>query len=334
MANEISRRDAIKTAVGIGAGLALGPSFSAMAMEWNLPSRARKPSRAGGVRFAHLTDMHVQPERRAGEGYAAALQSLQQLDPKPQFIITGGDHVMDTTEKAPDRCAVQWDLYQRVLKANNRLPVYPTIGNHDVAGWGAKELFTSQMPGFGKAMAYERLALKSGAYAFDAGDWRFIILDSMTRRENSYYGWLGDEQTTWLRDELQRIGGNRPICITSHIPILSVASFFDGHRLDEKNTFFDIPDSWVHRDMSVITQAIEPYNVRLLLSGHLHLVDWCEYRGKTYICDGAVCGNWWKGSYNNFPEGYGVIDVYPDGTFEHQYVTYGWKAEPDPSDKK
>jgi 3',5'-cyclic AMP phosphodiesterase CpdA len=337
MSNGISRRTALRGALGIGAGALLGYALPADAVDWRSPSGAAKPARPGGMRFAHLTDIHVQPELRAGEGLAAALQSLKQLDPAPQFIITGGDHVFDTTEKAPDRCAVQWDLYQRVLKENNQLPVYPTIGNHDVAGWGAKELFTENMPGFGKAMAYERLSLKSGAYGFDApagGDWRFINLDSISRRANAYYGWLGEEQFKWLSDELARAGTKRPICITSHLPIMSVAAFFDGERLNEKNKFFDIPDSYVHRDMHAIISLLEPYNVRMLLSGHLHLVDKCEYRGKTYICDGAVCGNWWKGSYRNFPEGYGVIDVWPDGSFEHQYVTYGWKAEPPPPEKK
>ena len=35
-----------------------------------------------------------------------------------------------------------------------------------------------------------------------------------------------------------------------------------------------------------------------------------------------------KGPLQQFPEGYGVIDLYPDGRFEHQYVAFGWKAEP------
>ena len=47
-----------------------------------------------------------------------------------------------------------------------------------------------------------------------------------------------------------------------------------------------------------------------------------------FICDGAVCGNWWKGVYHHCPEGYGILDLHPDGRFEHQYVTYGWNAEP------
>ena len=43
--------------------------------------------------------------------------------------------------------------------------------------------------------------------------------------------------------------------------------------------------------------------------------------------DGAVSGNWWKGHFHEFAEGYGVFDLFPDGTFEHQYVTYGWEAK-------
>jgi hypothetical protein len=27
------------------------------------------------------------------------------------------------------------------------------------------------------------------------------------------------------------------------------------------------------------------------------------------------------------PEGYGIVDLYPDGTVENRYVTYGWQAK-------
>jgi hypothetical protein len=48
--------------------------------------------------------------------------------------------------------------------------------------------------------------------------------------------------------------------------------------------------------------------------------------GMHFICDGAVSGNWWGGSFQDVPEGYGLFDLFSNGTFEHQYVTYGWKA--------
>jgi hypothetical protein len=27
------------------------------------------------------------------------------------------------------------------------------------------------------------------------------------------------------------------------------------------------------------------------------------------------------------PEGFGVLDLRPDGTFDHRYETYGWTAQ-------
>jgi predicted phosphodiesterase len=67
-------------------------------------------------------------------------------------------------------------------------------------------------------------------------------------------------------------------------------------------------------------------NVRLCLSGHIHLLDRCELDGVTYICDGAVSGAWWKGPLDGIREGFGVIDLRPDGGFTHRYEPYGWNA--------
>jgi Icc protein len=47
----------------------------------------------------------------------------------------------------------------------------------------------------------------------------------------------------------------------------------------------------------------------------------------TYICDGAVSGAWWKGRNHECDEGYGLINLYDDGTFDHAYQTYGWLAK-------
>jgi 3',5'-cyclic AMP phosphodiesterase CpdA len=315
----MTRREAVKVTLTAAAGL-MGTVASAPA------SASSTPRRPGGLRFAHLTDMHVQPERRGGEGYAAALRSLESLDPKPAFIVTGGDHVMDAFEQTPARCKQQWDLYERVLRENTKLPIYPVMGNHDVCGWGAPpEKFPLDGEGYGKRMAMDRLGLKSSWYAFDDGGWRFIVLDSVARRSNSYLGDLTEEQVSWLRDELARTGREKPICILSHLPVLSVCVYFDGERL--RDTYWHVPDAWMHRDAVNITNLIEQYHVPLLLSGHIHLVDRCVYRGKTHICDGSVCGNWWKGAYHDCPEGYGVVDIWPDGSFEHQYVTFGWVAQ-------
>ena len=321
--NDPSRRDVLRTAA---CGLtSLAAPAVALAQS---PPAARRVARPGGapLRFAHLTDTHVQPERRADEGFAAALQSLSKLDPAPQFIITGGDHVMDVFETDRKRADVQWDLYDRVLRANTRLPVYPCMGNHDVWGWGAApDKVAPDAAGYGKASAVERLGMKGPYYSFDPGQWHFVCLDNIARRGREYFGGLDEAQTRWLADDLSASKG-KPVCVVSHIPLLSACVFFDGDDRVRED-FWHVPDSWMHRDVKPLIDLFRKSgNVRLLLSGHIHLVDRVDYLGMSFVCDGAVCGGWWKGPNQEFPEGYGVIDLWPDGTFEHQYVTYGWDA--------
>ncbi len=83
----------------------------------------------------------------------------------------------------------------------------------------------------------------------------------------------------------------------------------------------------MHKDCLELKDLFAQHpNVKLCLSGHLHLLDRVDYNGVTYLCNGAVSGNWWKGRHKDCDEGYAVIDLYDDGSFEHQYVKYGWKA--------
>jgi 3',5'-cyclic AMP phosphodiesterase CpdA len=311
----VSRRQMVRAAVAAGAAGAGLIASDAIAAD----SPAARP-----FRVAHLTDMHVQPERRAIDGYTAALHSLESLDPRPDLLVTGGDHVMDTTEQLLDRAKVVWESFDKA-QSQTKLPWRPLLGNHDIFGWGKPEV-DEKTVGYGRAMALDQLKLQRPYYSFDAGGWKFILLDSMSRRDNSYLGDLGPEQTEWLRGELQATPTTTPIVIFSHIPILAVCVFFDGkERLVEKG--WSIPDSWMHRDARELLDLFATRNVRLLVSGHIHLVDRADYRGMTFICDGAVSGNWWKGPRYQFPEGYGLLDLYPDGRFEHRYVTYGWIAD-------
>src|SRR5262245_33235716 len=119
----ISRRKLVTSAIAAGAGLAASKVVVAADVAPVKP-----------FRVAHLTDMHVQPERRAIEGYTAALASLEKLDPKPDLLITGGDHVMDSTEQFADRTKVVWDAFHK-SHANAKYPWRSVIGNHDVFAW-------------------------------------------------------------------------------------------------------------------------------------------------------------------------------------------------------
>src|SRR4051812_37088838 len=60
------------------------------------------------LRVAQITDIHVQPELRAGEGFAACLRHIHAQPDKPSFILNTGDCVMDATKRDRARTELQW----------------------------------------------------------------------------------------------------------------------------------------------------------------------------------------------------------------------------------
>jgi len=116
-----------------------------------------------------------------------------------------------------------------------------------------------------------------------------------------------------------------PILVVSHIPILAACLFFtnaDG-RAEQ------VAPARMHTDAGRLKSLFLKHpNVKCCISGHIHLIDRVDYDGVTYLCNGAVCGNWWKGRHQECDEGYTLLDLYDDGTVERTYVTFGWKADP------
>jgi 3',5'-cyclic AMP phosphodiesterase CpdA len=309
---DITRRDALQVASAAGAAALLVQPAAA-------DTPVEKP-----LRFVHLTDMHIPADGRGTRGFTAALEAVAKIDPAPQFMITGGDHVMETFKVPRDEAVAQWTLYNRLLAAGTKLPIHAVMGNHDVWAWGMIDKTLELNASYGKAMALEQLRMKAPYYAFDAGNWHFIILDSTARRELDYVAQLDPKQLEWLKAELAATPKDKHICIVSHIPILAACVFFDGERL--KGDYWHVPDRWMHRDAAALIALFRQHNVRLLISGHIHLYDQVHYNGLDFVCNGSVCGNWWKGPYHETPEGFGIFDLHADGRFTHKYETFAWKA--------
>ncbi|MBX3407890.1 MAG: metallophosphoesterase [Phycisphaeraceae bacterium] len=327
--NSLSRREAIAraaAAMGLGGAVLAG---SGAAMPGIALGRPGAGARKRVLRLAHLTDMHVQPERRAGEGFAAALRHVQSHGDRPELIVTGGDLIMDCFAADEARTRAQWDLWSRLLREECSLPLEHCIGNHDIWGWNQEKSGTSGREAmYGHAWALDVLGLASRYRAFDRAGWRFVVLDSTFRVGNTYTARLDEEQFEWLSRTLAETPRSRPVLVLSHIPILSASAFFDGEC--EKDGDWKVPGSWMHIDARRIKDLFFRHpNVRLCLSGHIHLVDRVDYLGVTYLCNGAVSGAWWKGSNQECEAGYCIVDLYDDGSFEHAYIGFGWAGVPD-----
>jgi len=274
-------------------------------------------------RVGFLTDTHVKPTETAETGMRNAFRHVNSLSPAVDFIINGGDSIMDALNASKEKVQAQWDVWHRVLNAENKLPVYHCIGNHDAWGWQMTAPEVKNDPLYDKKWVMKEHGMASRYYSFEHGGWTFIVLDSPQENNGGYIARIDEEQFAWLEKELKGIKATRHICIVSHIPIASFCSavFYDKN---EANGDWRISRALLHVDSRRITKLFESIpNIRCCLSGHIHLQDHVEYRGIEYYCNGAVCGDWWGGPFQGFAPAYAVFEFHNDGTVKREMINYG-----------
>jgi len=308
----MKRKDFILNSAGFGATAFVNPSAL-------LATQVKKPP----IRVAHLTDMHVKPGKDIEASVAKAMHHAQILVPEVDFIINGGDSIMDSLEADKEKTQIQWDLFTSILKKEISLPVYHCIGNHDIWGWFIKENKPEKERQYGKVWVVETLQMKNRYYSFSKDKWHFIVLDStQLNPAGGYIGKIDEEQLAWLQTELASVSKEKFICIVSHIPILSICAglFFDK---TEANGDLKIQRNLMHSDFFALKKIFNNYpNIKVCISGHIHLQDELNYLGIKYYCNGAVSGNWWKGSFQEFAPAYAMLEFYADGTSKRYMQNY------------
>jgi 3',5'-cyclic-AMP phosphodiesterase len=280
----------------------------------------RKPS----LRATHITDVHITADRESPQGVDAMFSHMfGQQDWKPELVLNTGDSVMAVDGKVSGKRAEEQIKLWKAATKDVKVPIRSSLGNHDV--WDGHEP-TEAIPESKKRfkLMTEVLSMPSDYYSFDQGGWHFISLNSVCNWP--IYGELSKEQFDWLKEDLKKTPKNTPVCVLSHLPIVSVTSSLYGNGQKRTDGVL-IPKVWQHRDCWEISEIFRRHpNVKLCLSGHMHTQDRCEYRGVWYICGGAASGAWWNGSEYGFPPCYGAIDFHENGDFVYRFVDYGWKA--------
>lgn len=271
-------------------------------------------------RFIFATDIHLQPEKHAIEGFNKAISHINNLRPKPQFVITGGDLIEDSYAKDFESAVNQYDLYQKAIVKLD-VPVYNIIGNNDYVQWNKKSAGKISHPDYGKGMFRRRLGEGTTYSSFDHGGWHFILLDSLdVNGEGKLQGYIDQNQMRWLKDELEKTGKFKPVCVTLHIPLLSLFTQL------YKSVLVEPPEFFLVKNATEVIDLLSSYNVKLVLQGHLHLVEELKYKNITYITGGSVSGFKWQGPSFAHPEGFVIVDVKGDD-FTWKYESYGWTAK-------
>lgn len=270
--------------------------------------------------IAFISDIHVKPSEVAEAGMAKALQNVNQLKPRPEFIFNGGDCIMDALAATKEKTKTQWDLFNKIMLSENKLPVKYCIGNHDIWAWQLKDADKTDSL-YGKSWWLQQTGYAKTYYSYTHHDWHFIVLDSVQENNGGYIALLDEEQFNWLSNELNS-NKEKFICIVSHIPIMSFCSamFFNDML---PNGDWKLSRALLHTDARKIKTLFKKYpNIKACLSGHIHLQDEVEYLGIKYYCNGAVSGNWWGGPFQDFAPAYALFDFYNDGSVERKIIEY------------
>jgi 3',5'-cyclic AMP phosphodiesterase CpdA len=265
--------------------------------------------------FAFLTDIHVQPERDAEAGFQAAIDKVNKIG--PEFIITGGDHIMDALGVSYERADSLYNIYTSMIEGFN-MPAYHTIGNHEIYGWYERSGADPDHPEFGKKMFEERIGKRYQVFEYKG--WKFFILDSVEENgEGGYKGGIDSLQMAWIKEELARTDTNQPLVIGAHIPFVTVASqFLKGA------TAGNSPGTVITNAKQVI-ELFLGHNLKLVLQGHLHYLEDIYVGGIHFITAGAVSGGWWRGPVYRTEEGFLLVKVTGD-ELDWEYVDYGWEV--------
>ena len=284
-------------------------------------------SGVGSFRFAFLTALHLLQggALRSVEGIVACLAAVEKLDPRPEFILVGGDLVHSTRELTLPGAESALDFFLQIWKDHTDLPARWTFGNHDLAGT-SNPYVSSSAPEYGKGLFQNRLRLSRLFYSFDRQGWHFVVLDDIgLQPDHNYFGELFDDELAFLKADLDA-HRTTPTIVCTHIPSASnlplgllLARGMTGNPKASSKTL-------VCTNGNALMEDAPGHNIRAILSGHLHYYETLDRNGVRIINSGAVCGNYWKGPNHGCPEGFGVVDLGADGSVAFDYRTYGWKA--------
>ena len=267
-------------------------------------------------RFVFMTDIHLDFQNHAVEGFQKAIDAADSLN--PDFILTGGDLIMDVLSQTYSRADSLYNLYSNVTKRFKH-PLYNCMGNHEIWAWDQKVKADTTLAEYGKGMYVKRI--HPAYYSANLKGWHFIFLSSIQRNYSGVYiGGIDAQQLKWIQQDLAKVDAKTPIAIVSHIPFLTLEAQYYTGSLEANKPWEVVVNA------KETLKLFDAYNLKLVLQGHLHYYEKLEISGISFITGGAVCGSWWKGPYSGTQEGFVVVDADAE-KINASYFDYGWEVK-------
>lgn len=190
--------------------------------------------------FLQLSDSHVgfsgPPDPLGTAAFERAVEVVNALPQRPDFVLFTGDLTHDTEDKAEH--AARMKKFKEISGRMNVQKTFCVPGEND-AGLDGGQLFREH---FGDTH-----------YSFDFNGVHFVGLDNVSQPKPE----VGVEQIAWLKRDLARFSKSTPIVVFTHRPL------------------FDLrPDwEWFTGDGDDVMNVLAPYEHVTVLYGHIHRDD-------------------------------------------------------------
>jgi len=200
-------------------------------------------AQTSGFTFLQISDSHVGFDKPANPNALGtleeAIKKVKALQAKPAFMIHTGDITHLSKVKEFD------DAQQIISQAG--LDTHYVPGEHDII---------DEEPGHEYKERYGKNAKGAGWYSFDQNGVHFIGLVNVVGLKAGGLGNLGDEQLTWLADDLKGKSDSTPIVVFAHIPLWTVYETW----------------GWGTDDGAKALALLKRFGSVTVLNGHIHQI--------------------------------------------------------------
>jgi 3',5'-cyclic AMP phosphodiesterase CpdA len=198
---------------------------------------------AGDFSFVQISDSHIGFDKAANPDVTATLQvaidRVNALPRKPDLILHTGDlsHLSKPGE---------FDTLDQALKALKTKDVFYVPGEHDVAVDNGQQYL----------QRYGKGTRGAGWQSFDHKGVHFVGLVNVLDLKAGGLGKLGDEQLSWLQNDLAGRSASTPIVVFAHIPLWAVYPEW----------------GWGTQDSAQALAMLKRFGSVTVLNGHIHQI--------------------------------------------------------------
>jgi len=235
MTESFSRRDTLKC-LGLSAGTLFTLSGGILTAMDPAEAQTKAPL------FLQISDTHIGFNKPANPDVAGTLrQALDKVNALPQAPAL----VLHTGDVTHLSRAAEFDTANQLLsQLKGELHVVP--GEHDVTDGPGTEFFAR----FGKPSG------NRGYYSFDHQGVHFIALVNVMNFKPNGLGALGDDQLSWLKDDLAGRSASQPVVVFAHMPLWTIYQ----------------PWGWGTAEGEQIAQMLRRFGSVTVLNGHIHQI--------------------------------------------------------------